>query len=142
MHSVNSILINSKTTNWLKIGQGAKFLSFAGNIAGMVPTAFDIRANGLNADNFLDGMISGFSFVPVFGWVLSPTLQGWKNSVEQRIKEGDGEGGSVTTENVIDGIFRVVSFVPPVGWVISSGYTLNKEGSKTVYYFSGDIIMW
>lgn len=52
------------------------------------------------------------------------------------------QGGNVTTENVIDGIFGVVAFVPKVGWVISSIYTLNKEASKTGYFFSGDMIMW
>ena len=57
----------------------------------MVPTTLDIRANGLNADNLLDGIISGSSFVPVFGWVLSPTFQAYKNNVGKRIVAGEGE---------------------------------------------------
>jgi hypothetical protein len=52
------------------------------------------------------------------------------------------QGGNITTDNVVDGFFGVVAFVPNVGWVISSIYTLNKEASKTGYYFSGDMIMW
>jgi RHS repeat-associated protein len=52
------------------------------------------------------------------------------------------QNGEVTTENAIDGAFGVVSFVPNVGWIISSVYSLNKEASKTGYYFSGDLILW
>ncbi|MBN1415180.1 MAG: hypothetical protein JW973_08785 [Bacteroidales bacterium] len=81
LHGVSSILINSKITTFLKIGQTAKFLGFAGNLAGMVPTGINIYNNGLNIENSLDFMAGATSFVPVFGWVISPLYKGVINDI-------------------------------------------------------------
>ncbi|MBN2820299.1 MAG: hypothetical protein JXP36_15085 [Bacteroidales bacterium] len=96
MHGFYSRPITQKILNWRNIGKGAKFLGTAGNIAGMMPTAWDMTVNGnFNGDNTLDLMIGGTSFVPVFGWVLSPTFSWYANGIRNEIATAPDGGASV-----------------------------------------------